>query len=84
MSEIFVARQPIFDRRMRVAGYELLFRDRREGDAVVVDDVAATATVMLNAFTEIGVERIVGSRMGWINVSRELLSAILQRLLRRP
>jgi c-di-GMP-related signal transduction protein len=73
MSEIFVARQPIFDRRMRVAGYELLFREGSEGDAVVVDDVAATATVMLNAFTEIGLERILGSHTGWINVSRELL-----------
>ena len=65
MSEIFVARQPIFDRRMRVAGYELLFRDGRIGHAVVADDVAATATVMLNAFTEIGLERILGSHTGW-------------------
>ena len=59
MSEVFVARQPIFDRRLKVAGYELLFRDA--GEAGIVDDVAATATVTLNALTEIGLQRILGA-----------------------
>ena len=72
-SELFVARQPMFDRRMRVAGYELLFRAGFVTEAAVVDDVAATANVMLNVFTEIGPERILGSRPGWINVSRDFL-----------
>jgi c-di-GMP phosphodiesterase len=72
-SEPFVARQPMFDRRMRVAGYELLFRAGFVTDAAVIDDVAATANVMLNVFTEIGPERILGAHPGWINVSREFL-----------
>ena len=68
-----MARQPIFDRRMRVVGYELLFRDGDVNEASVIDDVAATANVMLNVFTEIGPQRILGPHPGWINVSREFL-----------
>jgi c-di-GMP phosphodiesterase len=61
MSEVFVARQPIFDRRMKVAGYELLFRGGPTSEAFVINPEGATASVVLNAFTEIGLERIVGS-----------------------
>jgi c-di-GMP phosphodiesterase len=76
MSEVFVARQPIFDRRLQVVGYELLFRG--SGDAVlagVVDDETATATVLLNSFTEIGLEQIVGNSTAWLNVSRDFVLA---------
>jgi EAL and modified HD-GYP domain-containing signal transduction protein len=70
MPEVFVARQPIFDRNLRVAGYELLFRGADASDAVVADSEGATASVVLNSFTEIGLERIVGSKAAWVNVSR--------------
>jgi c-di-GMP phosphodiesterase len=73
MSEARVARQPIFDRRLNVVGYELLFRSGRSPRANVVDDAAATTVVVLNALTEIGLQRIVGSHRAWINVSRGLL-----------
>ena len=58
---------------MRVAGYELLFRPGHVDEASVIDDVAATANVMLNVFTEIGPERILGPHPGWINVSRDFV-----------
>jgi c-di-GMP phosphodiesterase len=73
MSQVFVARQPIFDRRLRVTGYELLFRDGPGDRAVVLDSEGATAKVVLGALTEIGWERIVGPHTAWINVSREFL-----------
>ena len=73
MSEVFVARQPIFDRRMKVAGYELLFRGGPTSEAFVINPEGATASVVLNAFTEIGLERIVGSHPAWVNVSREFV-----------
>lgn len=73
MSEVFVARQPIFDRDLNVAGYELLFRGGHATAALVSDSEGATASVVLNSFTEIGLERIVGSKPGWVNVSREFV-----------
>jgi EAL and modified HD-GYP domain-containing signal transduction protein len=73
MSQVFVARQPIFDRRLKVTGYELLFRDGPGERAVVLDSEGATAKVVLRALTEIGWERIVGPHKAWINVSREFL-----------
>jgi EAL and modified HD-GYP domain-containing signal transduction protein len=73
MNEVRVARQPIFDRRLEVVGYELLFRAGDATTAVVADSEGATATVVLNSFTELGLERVVGARPAWINVSRDFL-----------
>jgi c-di-GMP phosphodiesterase len=81
MSEIFVARQPIFNRRLEVAGYELLFRGGKVSEALVASPEGATAAVVLNSFTEIGLERIVGSRTAWVNVTREfVLSGFAQTM----
>lgn len=76
-SEVFIGRQPIFDRAQRVVGYEILFRSEDSLEARVTDAESATATVVLNSLTEIGLDRIVGSHVAWINVSREsVLSGI--------
>jgi EAL and modified HD-GYP domain-containing signal transduction protein len=73
MPEVFVARQPIFDRQLNVAGYELLFRGGDATTALVVDSEGATASVVLNSFTEIGLEKLVGAKPAWVNVSREFV-----------
>ncbi len=73
MPEAFVARQPIFDRHLHVAGYELLFRGGEATSALVSDSEGATASVVLNSFTEIGLERLVGAKPAWVNVSREFV-----------
>jgi EAL and modified HD-GYP domain-containing signal transduction protein len=73
MSDVFVARQPIFDRTLKVAGYELLFRDGPVDRAVITNAQGATAAVVLNAFTEIGLQHIVGTKTAWLNVSREFV-----------
>ena len=80
-SEVFVARQPIFDRTLKVVGYELLFRDGLADSAVILDQEGATATVVLNSITEIGFEKIVNGRAAWINVSRKFMRQGLVRLL---
>lgn len=72
-SDVFIGRQPIFDRDHRLVGYEILFRAGDRAQADVLDAAAATATVVVNALTEIGLERIVGSHLAWINVARETL-----------
>ncbi len=81
LTEVFVGRQPIFDRKQRVVGYELLFRDGIADSAVVVDHEAATATVVLNSITEIGFEQVVGGHAAWINISCDFLRKGLVQLL---
>ena len=73
MSDIFLARQPIFDRRQSVVGYELLYRHGDVEQALVDDDEVASARVAVNALTEIGLQSLVGDRRAWINVTREFL-----------
>jgi hypothetical protein len=55
-SATFVARQPIYDARMEVYGYELLFRAADEGWADVANPNEATAHTILTTFGDIGVE----------------------------
>jgi EAL and modified HD-GYP domain-containing signal transduction protein len=80
---VFVARQPIFDRELVVTGYELLFRGANQNVAVVSDHDEATSTVILNAFTEMGLDNVVGDRRAWLNVSRDFLLGGLARALPR-
>jgi EAL and modified HD-GYP domain-containing signal transduction protein len=72
--DVFVARQPIFDRKLEVVGYELLFRGSNAIDhAIIADHDEATSTVVVNAFTELGLDRVVANRPAWLNVSRDFV-----------
>jgi c-di-GMP phosphodiesterase len=74
MHSAFIARQPIFNRKLEVVGYELLFRGRGyAGDGSSDSPHRATATVVLNSFTELELNRIVGRKRAWINVTREFI-----------
>ncbi len=77
MADVFVARQPIFEGDLSLSAYELLFRRGDENRAVVTDNDDATSTVIINAFTELGLETVVGDHRAWINVGREF---VLDRL----
>src|SRR4051812_24966890 len=83
MPKVFIARQPIFDRDLEVNGYELLFRGANENVAIISDHDEATSTVVMNAFTEIGLDNVVGDRRAWINVSRDFLLEGFARTLPR-
>jgi EAL and modified HD-GYP domain-containing signal transduction protein len=71
--DVFVGRQPIYDRQFHLFAYELLFRGSEENEARVVDGDEATFTVMLNALVEIGLGRLVGQHRAFINVTRNSL-----------
>jgi c-di-GMP phosphodiesterase len=75
MPDAFVARQPIFNPKLEVVGYELLFRGEGYANDVAkfANAESATATVVLNALTELDLGRLVGSRTAWVNVSREFV-----------
>ncbi len=70
----FIARQPIFNHKLDVVGYELLFRGRGYAAGAQIDDAEqATATVVLNTLTELDMNRIVAGKTAWFNVSREFV-----------
>ena len=83
MHDAFVGRQPIFDKSLNVYAYELLFRDGLLCDAHVVDGNQASTQVMLNTFTEFGLDSIVGGHFAFINLTQDLLTNELIQLLPR-
>lgn len=70
MRSIFIGRQPIYDRALQVYAYELLYRSGEENSAGMPDGDVATSQVILNAFTEIGIENLVGKHLAFINLTR--------------
>lgn len=67
---IFIGRQPIYDRALQLYAYELLYRSGEENAAGMPDGDQATSQVILNAFTEIGIENLVGEHLVFINLTR--------------
>lgn len=78
---IFLGRQPILDRDQRIVAYELLFRSGDTLNAAVTDDMQATASVIHHAFSEMGVQTVLGSQLGFINVSADMLLSDIVELL---
>jgi len=72
---LFVGRQPILDRSLATIGYELLFRGgAKAGDAEFVDGDVATARVLMNAMTEIGLDTLVGNTRAFINLTARFVA----------
>ncbi len=72
-NNVLLARQPIYDRELGIYAYELLFRSNKHELAADVGADAATSTVFLNAFSEIGIHNVVGDQLAFINFTRNLL-----------
>lgn len=73
--DIYLARQPIFDRQMRVAGYELLYRSGQVNSAAGMGDPSvASMQVLVNAFSEIGLEKITSGLPALVNITHEIFT----------
>lgn len=70
---VLVARQPIYDASVAVAGYEVLYRATADGPANVVDGDSATANVLVHALLDIGLDPLVGKHRAWVNCTRNVL-----------
>ena len=80
--EIFIGRQPILNSEQKLIAYELLFRSSAQaGSAGVTDDVQATSRLLINTFNNFGVERVLGNKKAFINVSAGLLESDVLELL---
>ncbi|BCN94286.1 hypothetical protein THMIRHAM_20710 [Thiomicrorhabdus immobilis] len=72
--DIFIGRQPIFNRNMEVVAYELLFRgNTQDNHAMIIGGDAASAQVMMNVFGEMGLDEVLGNHKGYINFTEGLL-----------
>ena len=71
--ELLVARQPIFDARLRVRAYELLFRSSLKNVFDGSEGNAATAHVINAAFGSPDSERLLGGKPAFLNFPHRLL-----------
>src|ERR1700739_1928108 len=74
VEDFFLARQPILDRGQSLVAYELLFRRASFGEADVVNNLSATASVIAHA-SELGMEQVIGSSLGFFNVDAAVLTS---------
>lgn len=79
--DVFVARQPIFDRQQQVYGYELLYRLGTDNFYPGLDGDRATAEVIANSFLLIGMEPLTCGKRAFINFTGNLLKNEIPVLL---
>ncbi|MDG6774798.1 EAL domain-containing protein [Thiomicrorhabdus sp. ZW0627] len=67
-SDIFIGRQPVFNRNLELAAYELLFRSHGSERSAEFDcPDHATETVISNAVLGFGMEKLVGPFKAYVN-----------------
>jgi c-di-GMP-related signal transduction protein len=71
--EHFIARQPIFDRELRVFAYELLFRSGFDNFYDALDGDQASSDVLTTSFMLVGLEELTSGKKASINFTRRLL-----------
>lgn len=82
LTEILVARQPIFDAAGAVVAYELLYRASAESaSADAVDAEAMAVDVIANAFLGIGIREITNGLPGFVNLTPAQFTDELWKLL---
>ncbi|MCJ8273859.1 MAG: HDOD domain-containing protein, partial [Psychrosphaera sp.] len=75
-NSIVLARQPIFDNDLNTYAYELLFRSDLSNESGVTEfnGDLATSQVINHTFMEFGIERVLGNKLGFINLTRAFLT----------
>lgn len=81
ISNSFVARQPILNKRQQTYGYELLFRDGLEKTYQHYDGNQATSHVINLTFFDAAISHIISGRKAFINFTRFLLLDDFWKLL---
>ncbi|MGE7665873.1 EAL and HDOD domain-containing protein [Ureibacillus composti] len=72
--EVFIGRQPIFNKHEELFAYELLYRNGFAKNAYLHNDSdAATVDVLINSFLSIGMEEVTKGLPGFINFTENLL-----------
>lgn len=69
----YIARQAIFDRNLRVLGYELLYRAGEDDKAVFTDGDRATRTLLSDALMVFGLNNLTDGRVAYVNFTEKLV-----------
>ena len=73
VTDVVLARQPIFDADLRMTPSSSSIAPSASRRLPRDPEPEATATVLVAALTDVGLERLVGDRRAFINVNREFL-----------
>lgn len=74
--EIFIGKQPIFNRNETIVSYELLYRNKNKNNVPgQFDGNLATVDVLINAFLTVGIEELSKGKPVFINFTEKLLMA---------
>jgi c-di-GMP-related signal transduction protein len=80
--DVFVARQPIFDRKRQLDAYELLYRpDGDHGEFDGTEATSATMQVLASSLFSIGLDSLLGGKRAYLNFDRALLTCGVHSIL---
>lgn len=79
--DAFIARQPVFNKSMKIYGYELLYRQSGDNFFTGIDDDQATTELIYNAFLVMGLQDLTDGASAFINFSKELIDSDVPFLL---
>ncbi len=72
-SEVFLGRHPILNKHQKIIGYELLFRAKEEDNNSNINDLSATAGVIVNLLSQFGIDNILQNKLGFLNIAASSL-----------
>lgn len=81
--DIYVARQPVFNRNIDLYGYELLYRSGSSNEYDGTDHSTATISLIYNSFLIMGFNRLIDGTRGFINFTHDLLENEIADILPR-
>ncbi|MDQ6964551.1 MAG: HDOD domain-containing protein [Mariprofundales bacterium] len=82
-NDLFIGRQPIFNRDGVVEAYELLYRPAQKAtdSSGMVDGEQATARVLVNVLMHFGIEQVSGGKRLFINGTHDFITGDIPDLL---
>lgn len=82
--EVFMARQPIFNTKMQVVAYELLYRSGSKNTYdLSIDGDLATTSVVVDTLINFGIQKLTNNKVAYINFTRKSLMENLPTLFDR-
>lgn len=79
--DIYIARQPIFNKNLSIYGYELLYRSDSKNRYENEDHNGATVELVKNSFLVLDFDHLTDGTRGFINFTQDLLEADIPQML---